>query len=40
MESGVGKSKMTMKMEGIKVNEPVEFKWMEVKRGGKSGGKK
>ena len=40
MESGVGKSKMTMKMEGIKVNEPVDFKWMEVKRGGKNGGKK
>lgn len=23
-------------MEGIKVNESVEFKWMEVKRGGES----
>jgi hypothetical protein len=38
MESAVGNSRMKITMTGIKINEPVEFKWMEIRRAG--GGKK
>ena len=38
MESAIGNSRMKITMAGIKVNEPVEFKWMEIKK--RTGGDK